>query len=170
MDVVIRPFWIALSVAYFALAWVHYRIQEGIWISSHVTGPATALADESPGNFDRWNIAIALNQIRDGNIRNKKLLKYASYGFLLAGFISLLQGVLNLDSEIAINIVFVVLVLVVLLVIFYLKGQWLVALLPRSVQARLFNIRRWIKGRAIKFRGKHSFWARLFGGKKEKQS
>jgi hypothetical protein len=168
MDVVIRPFWIAISVAYFALAWVHYRIQEGIWISSHVTAPATAHAEESPGNYDRWNIAIALNQIRDGNIRNKKLLNYASYGFLLAGFISLLQGVLNLGSEIAINIVFVVLALVVLLVIFYSKGQWLLALLPRSVQARLFNVRWWIRRRTIRFREKHGFW--VFGGKKEKQS
>lgn len=54
MDVVIKPFWIAISVAYFTLAWVHYLIQARIWIlSSHVVGPATALAEETPDDYNK---------------------------------------------------------------------------------------------------------------------
>lgn len=149
MDVVIRPFWIAISVAYFALAWVHYLIQGRIWISSHVTAPATALAEETPGDSDKWYTAVALNQIRANSIQNKKLIRYAAHGFLLAGFISLLQGVLNLNSEIAINVVFIALALVVLLVIVYLRGRLLVQLLARSIRMHWYKVQRWMRGRTI---------------------
>lgn len=147
MDIVIRPFWIALSIAYFVLAWVHYLIQARIWVlASHVVAPATAVAQEIPGDFDKMNIAISLRQIRDMSALNKKLIRYASYGFLLAGFISLAQGVLNLDSEIAINVIFIALALVVLLIIVYFEGRWLVQLLASSIRMLWYKVQWQMRG------------------------
>jgi hypothetical protein len=56
-----------------------------------------------------------------------------------AGF--LLQGLLNLDSEIAVNILFVALVLGILMVVIYLRGKWLIALFVSSVRKLWFKMK-----------------------------
>lgn len=93
------------------------------------------------GDFSQMYTAVALRRLKESDRQNKRLIRYASYGFFFAGIISLLQGILNLDSEIAVNIIFVSLVLAVLLLIVYLRGKWLIELFIGSVRTLWWKIK-----------------------------
>ncbi|MGZ4864503.1 MAG: hypothetical protein ACXV5H_06535 [Halobacteriota archaeon] len=135
MDVVIKPFWLAISFAYFVLAWLHYKIQSNITIIS-----SNFIESMERGNFDQPNIAFALRRIKDNETHHKRLIRYASYGFLLAGIISLAQGLLNLEYGVTVDVIFILLALFVVLLIIYLKGKWLVDLFVGFIRVIWFKI------------------------------
>ncbi len=110
MDIIIKPFWIIIALVYSFLAWYYYRLSKEYeplypskWIES-----VRSLGESSEYNQRSDPTAIHLANLMDfynkGVKRNKTLLKLASLGFLLAAIISLLQGLLDLETALRITI------------------------------------------------------------------
>ena len=100
MDLFIKPFWIVIAFVYLGLAVFHYNLQRfllpisGKWIA----------AAESVGDN---NAGLALRLINYATDTTKRVLKYSSYAFLIAGTISLLQGLLDIENIVSLNLIFI---------------------------------------------------------------
>jgi hypothetical protein len=120
MDVIIKPFWIVLSLVYFCLAAIHYKMRFRVTPSTYISAAHTPAPDNNP-----FTPVIFRQFLRDLE-QNQKLLRYASYGFFVAGVVSLSQGILNLDSEIPVNVVFVLLAAIIVFFIIYWRERWII--------------------------------------------
>jgi len=126
MDVAIKPFWIILSLVYFWLAAIHYKRQFGVIPSTYQAAAYTPAPDNAPDEIRYLYayIQTAFRQFIRDIQQNKKLMIYASTAFFVAGVVSLLQGLTNLEAAFSVNIVFVVLVAIIALAILYWRRRW----------------------------------------------
>jgi hypothetical protein len=121
MDVIIRPFWIFLSVVYFGLAEIHYKMGFRVTPSTYIAAAYTPAPDNP-------HLQTIFRQFLRDLKQDRKLLKLASVGFFVGGVVSLLQG-LNLDPEIPINVVNVVFVVLAVIIVFFLiywRARWII--------------------------------------------
>jgi len=131
MNVVIEPFWILLSFVYFFLAATNYRFSDYII-------PSTFKAAAHPPAPD--NIQMISRELVNSLLRNKKYLRLASAGFLIAGVVSLAQGISNVaDSGISINVVFVVIAAIVIVLVIYWRWKWVFLVLFGPIQRYRFK-------------------------------
>jgi hypothetical protein len=126
MDVVIQPFWIGLSVVYFWLAAIHHKLQFVISPSSYQAAAYT------PSN-DPYVPMIFRRILRDID-QNRKLMRYASYGFFAAGVASLLQGIINLEFQIVLNVAFFVLGAIIVFIVIYWRWKWVILVFVGPIQ------------------------------------
>ena len=126
MDVVITPFWIILSGVYFWLAAIHYKRRFMITPSIYISSALTEAPDNAADNirYLRADIQMVFKQFIRDIEQNRELMKYASIGFFVAGVVSLLQGLTNLEAQFSVNILFAVIAAIIVLSILYWRRRW----------------------------------------------
>lgn len=101
MDLFIKPFWIAIAFVYLGLAVFHYNLQRFLL---PISGKWIAAAEST----EDYYAGMALRLINYATDTTKRVLKYSSYAFLIAGVISLLQGLLDIENTVSLSLIFIV--------------------------------------------------------------
>lgn len=144
MEVIITPFWIVLSFVYFWLAAVHYKRRFVITPSTYIASAYTKVPDDTSDDirFLRSDIQRVFKRFVLDIEQNRELMKYASVGFFVAGVVSLLQGITNLEGQFSINILFVLIAAIIVLAVLYWRWRW--------VFYPITEIRLWRRNRKLK--------------------